>query len=71
MPDPRLLEIGRAIRRRRRWMEISQEELAARVGMNASYLGEIERGTKNFGILTLLRVAEALDVEPEELLPGG
>lgn len=55
----RLLRIGAAI---------SQEELAFRAGMKRSYLSDLERGTRNPSVRALGRLAEALNVSPDQLL---
>jgi Predicted transcriptional regulator with C-terminal CBS domains len=41
---PDLVALGQAVRRLRREADLTQEELAARAGISANYVGEIERG---------------------------
>ena len=52
--------VGINIRRIRTERELSQEEVAYRVGIDVSYLGQIERGRRNPTIGVLGRIADAL-----------
>jgi transcriptional regulator with XRE-family HTH domain len=61
---------GRAVRRYRLRLKISQEELAARAGLDRSYIGQVERGETNISLLNLVRIAGALQVGPEKLVKG-
>lgn len=45
----------------------SQEALAEHLGMHRTFIGHLETGRKDFRLSTLIRVAEALDVELAEL----
>ncbi len=47
---------------------VSQEELADRAGMHRTYLGGVERGERNIGLLNVLRIARALSIAPADLL---
>jgi len=49
---------------------LTQEQLAANSGLERSYTGGIERGVRNPTIITLLKIAVALDCKPGELLEG-
>ena len=60
--------LGHAIRDFRKNRNLSQEELAHRCGLHRTYLGGIERGERNPSYMNILKVAEALDVNPSELL---
>jgi transcriptional regulator with XRE-family HTH domain len=51
---------------RRRMLELSQRELAARAGIGEKHLGEIERGLRDPRLSTLLRLLDALDLGPDE-----
>lgn len=65
---PALVALGAAIRRCRRAQGISQEELAHRSAIDRSYMSSIERGGQNPGILSVLRVAHAMDMTMTELM---
>lgn len=60
--------LGRNVRRERKRLGKSQEELALDVGMKRSYLSDLERGTRNPSVKAIARLASALDVEPATLL---
>ena len=55
-------EFGRTVRKHRQDKGLSQEELADRCGLHRTYISEIERGLKAASLLSLLRIAGALDV---------
>lgn len=51
----------------RKSKKVSQIKLAEIVDMNFNYIGQIERGEANVTINTMVRIADALDVEVSEL----
>ena len=65
--DPFLNTIGLKIRELRKRLEMSQETLALITELDRSYVGGIERGEHNFGMITLQKICLALKVKPEEL----
>jgi transcriptional regulator with XRE-family HTH domain len=60
--------LGANVRQLRKSKGMSQEELALEAGMKRSYLSDLERGTRNPSVRALGRLADALKVEPGELL---
>jgi len=64
---PSLIALGEAVRSARLARGISQEDLAARAGLDRSYMSSIERGAQNPGIVSVLRVANALGMTASEL----
>jgi transcriptional regulator with XRE-family HTH domain len=56
------------VRRARHATELTQEELADRAGLSARYLGSIERGKVSASVTVLGRLAQALRVDPCELI---
>jgi transcriptional regulator with XRE-family HTH domain len=64
-----LKRLGQRVRELRLAAGLSQEELAERAALHRTYVGGIERGERNVGILNLLRLARALRVRISELMP--
>ena len=62
------LNFGQAVRRYRQAKGLSQEELADRCELHRTYISEIERGLKAASLLSLLRIAEALEVSAHILV---
>jgi transcriptional regulator with XRE-family HTH domain len=60
--------LGRRIKALRLRQDLTQEALGERAGLNYKYLGAIERGERNPSLKQLLKIAQALKVEPHELL---
>ncbi|TAL12811.1 MAG: XRE family transcriptional regulator [Nitrospirae bacterium] len=60
----------RALRARRGW---SQEKLAEQSDLHPTYIGGIERGLRNPSLLSLVKLARALNLSLAELLriPGN
>ncbi|MFI5362530.1 MAG: helix-turn-helix domain-containing protein [Elusimicrobiota bacterium] len=64
MPERIYEKIGRRIREIRKGQELSLEDLADRAGLTASYLGQVERFERKASLLTVGKIAAALDVSP-------
>jgi transcriptional regulator with XRE-family HTH domain len=60
--------VGENVRHWRMRLGISQEELAFRAGLHRTYVSGVERGVRNPTVVIVGRLAEALKVEPHELL---
>lgn len=63
-----LVALGTAIREIRLAKGISQERLALLADVDRSYVGRVERGDNNVAVLTLARVASALDLSIAKLM---
>jgi len=50
---------------------ISQLELSVKSNLSQSFLASIEKGKKQPSVLTLLRIANALDVSPKCFFPAN
>jgi ribosome-binding protein aMBF1 (putative translation factor) len=59
---------GRAVRKRRQKLGLSQEEFADVCGLDRTYIGGIERGERNVSLVNLERIAKGLRVSLAELL---
>jgi transcriptional regulator with XRE-family HTH domain len=53
---------GKAIRRRRRELDISQEVLAERTELHRTYISNIERGRQNPSLENIEKLANALNI---------
>lgn len=69
--SPAHAALGRAIRELRERQRLSQEELAYRSGVHRTYMGGIERGERNPSLANIVKVAQALEVRPSELLAAA
>jgi len=63
--------VGRNVRRYRLTAGLSQEEVAARMGVDRAHVGLIERGEQNATLLTIWSLCEALDIRPQHLFAEG
>lgn len=63
-----LQRLGVAIRRARHAQQLSQPALAAKIGLDVSYLSNMERGQRNFSVVVLVRLADALGLSVAQLL---
>lgn len=60
--------VGGNVRRLRQIAGLTQEQLAFESRIDLTYVGGIERGRRNPSLLVMVRIAEALKVDPESLL---
>ena len=58
---------GKAIRRRRRELDLSQEALAEKAELHRTYISSIERGTRNPSLENIKKLADALDMSIADL----
>lgn len=61
--------LGRMIKRKRKTKKLTQEGLAAQVGVSGKYIQYIESAKRIPALKTLYRVARALGVKVRELFP--
>jgi transcriptional regulator with XRE-family HTH domain len=66
MEDIRL-RFGRAVRKKRNKLGVSQEEFADICGIDRTYIGGIERGERNVALVNIERIAKALKISLPEL----
>jgi len=60
--------VGKKIQKLRKEKEISQVDMAERIGVSATYVGFVEQGVRNPSIATLDKIARVLNVRMSELL---
>ena len=69
MPDERFIAVdGARLRRLRREKALSQQDLLRITGVAQATLSDLERGKRGARASTLRKIAEALGVEPKELM---
>jgi len=64
-----LVALGLAISIRRKKLNLTQADLAYKIGMEIPNLSVIENGRSNPQLLTLVKIASALNCQLKELLP--
>jgi transcriptional regulator with XRE-family HTH domain len=60
--------VGLNLKRRRLAAGLSQEELAARSGLDRTYISGLERFRRNPTVIVLYELASALGLDPRDLL---
>jgi transcriptional regulator with XRE-family HTH domain len=67
--DPRA-QFGANLRSARQCAGLTQEALGLRADFHPTEVNRIERGRRNPGLLTIIRLAKALDIHASDLLAG-
>ncbi|MFH9816124.1 helix-turn-helix domain-containing protein [Streptomyces sp. NPDC017230] len=71
-PDERVIarrrQVGERIRRVREHLNLSQQDVCGRSGIDVATYSRIEQGHSSPKVDTLVRIAIAMDVELEELV---
>jgi transcriptional regulator with XRE-family HTH domain len=63
-----LVILGRVLAQVREREGLKQSDVAAKLGLPASYLSKIESGTRRLDVIELIRIAEAMEVDPADLI---
>jgi transcriptional regulator with XRE-family HTH domain len=71
LEDDISLRVGRAVKQQREALGFSLRMLAARSGVSASMISDIERGAKSPTVTTVVRLAQVLGVSATALIDGG
>jgi transcriptional regulator with XRE-family HTH domain len=61
---------GKNLRQQRTDKGLSQEALAEKADLDPTYISGIERGVRNPSVLSIVRIAEALEIESADLFKG-
>jgi transcriptional regulator with XRE-family HTH domain len=61
---------GQRVRENRLRLGISQETLAELSGVHWTFVGQVERGTRNLSLHNVIKIAAGLDVDPAILVAG-
>ena len=64
------VEFGKRLKNKRQELGLTQEELAEKADLDATYVGSIERGERNVSLGNIIALAHALMISPNELIPG-
>ena len=68
--DKILAALGLNVRRHREARKFTQEKLAEKSGLDATYISGLERGLRNPGIKNVAKLAKALGLTTAELCKG-
>lgn len=68
--DPLLLRFGARVKARRIEFGWSQEDLAEAADLHRTFVVGIETGRRNPTVTSLLKLFDALDLSPNDLLTG-
>jgi len=61
---------GRAVKKRRLELGLSQEKLGELADLHRTYIADVERGARNVSLLSILKISQALRTSPSKLLEG-
>lgn len=64
------VRFGKVIQSLRAERKISQETLAELCELDRTYISSVERGCRNISLVNIIKIANALDVDPGFLLTG-
>jgi len=64
-----LREVGRRVRELRDERGWGAGRLAEHAGLHWTYVREVEQGKRNISVVTLLKLARGLGIDPCDLLP--
>lgn len=65
---PEMIPLGDLVREKREQKELRQLDVATEAGVGVQFMGRLERGERDSGILRLSRVCRTLGITSEEFL---
>lgn len=68
MEDLILVLFGAYFKQLRLSKGLSQEQLALKADLDRTYISGIERGKRNVSLINIVKLAEALELPPKQLL---
>ena len=63
-----LVTLGEVVVRARERAGLKQSDVAAKLGVPASYLSKIENGTRRLDVIELLQIADAIGIDAAEIV---
>lgn len=64
------LQVGQRVRELRHKLELSQEALANKAGVDRTYMTDVENGRRNISVEILEKIIKALEVSFSEFFNG-
>lgn len=63
------IALGKRIKKYRNLAELTQEQLADKVHVSTTHIGLVETGKRHVSLKTLQKIASALGIKANELIP--
>lgn len=63
-----ITNFGKRLREARLKKKMSQGDIAKKLGVHRSYISGLEHGKRNPSLLTINKMADAIGVDPKELI---
>jgi transcriptional regulator with XRE-family HTH domain len=63
-----IVTLGQVLVSARERAGLKQSDVAAKLGLPASYLSKIENGSRRLDVIELLQIAEAIGTDPAEIV---
>jgi len=64
------IRFGKAVRRKRNRIGVSQEEFADMCGLDRTYIGGVERGERNLSLVNIEKISRTLKITLSDLFRG-
>ena len=65
---PELVVLGEVLVRAREERGLKQSDVAARLGLPASYMSKVENGTRRLDVIEFVRIAQAIGTDPAKII---
>lgn len=63
------IEFGKRLKHKRKELGLTQEELAEKADLDASYIGFLERGERDISFENIMALTQVLKIPLKELIP--
>lgn len=68
METAELIQLGQVIREKREAKNLTQIQVAEKAQLDRNYIGMVERGERNPSYLSLIKIANGLDMQVFQLI---